>query len=68
MSVNEILSEAKELKLSEKYLIIENLIEDIHHIDKNIEQAWIEESCERLKLFEDGKLEVVSYEEVFFEN
>jgi hypothetical protein len=41
MSVNEFLEQAHELKPVEKYLVIESLIQDLSHIDKEIEDAWI---------------------------
>jgi putative addiction module component (TIGR02574 family) len=65
MSVNEFLEQAHELKPVEKYLVIESLIQDLSHIDKEIEDAWIEESERRLKLYDEGKLKTVSMEEVF---
>lgn len=65
MSIYEFLNEAKNFEAKEKYIIIESLIQDLNHIDKEIEQAWIEESQKRLELFEAKKLETVSYEEVF---
>ncbi len=65
MGVNDILKETANLKPAEKYIIIENLIQELNQIDKNIEKAWIEESEKRLKLYENGELETVSYEEVF---
>ncbi len=65
MGVNEILDETSSLKPAEKYQIIESLIQDLNHIDEDIEKEWIKESERRLKLYEEGKLETVSYEEVF---
>lgn len=65
MGVNDILKETANLKPAEKYIIIENLIQELNQIDTSIENAWIEESEKRLKLYENGKLETLSYEEVF---
>lgn len=65
MGVNDILKETANLKPAEKYIIIENLIQELNQIDTSIEKAWIEESEKRLKLYENGKLETLSYEEVF---
>lgn len=65
MGVNEILDQTANLKPVEKYIIIENLIQDLNNIDKEIENAWIQESERRLELFEKGELETVSFEEVF---
>ncbi|WP_198305874.1 addiction module protein [Arcobacter vandammei] len=65
MGVNEILDETTKLSPSEKYLIVENLIEDLNQIDKNIEKLWIDESEKRLNLYKKGELETVSFEEAF---
>lgn len=65
MGINEILNETASLKPAEKYLVVEKLIQELNTIDEDIEQAWIEESEKRLKLYEEGKLETVSFEEVF---
>lgn len=65
MSANEILSQAINLNPQEKYLIIESLVQSLNEPDKEIEKLWIEESQKRLKLYEDGELDTVSYDEVF---
>ena len=65
MSVNDLLDQVHCLKPSEKYILIENLIQDLNHIDENIEKLWIEESSKRLNLYNKGELETVSISEVF---
>lgn len=65
MGINEIINETASLKPAEKYQLIETLIQELNHIDEDIEKEWIDESEKRLKLYEEGKLETVSYEEVF---
>ena len=65
MSVNEILNLTKQLNSKEKYLLIENLILNLHNVDKDIEELWIQESKKRLDLYDKGELETVSFEEVF---
>ena len=37
--------------------VIESLIQDLSHIDENIEKLWIEESNRRLELYNNGKLD-----------
>ena len=65
MSINDLLDQAHHLKTSEKYMLIESLIQDLNHVDENIEKLWIEESNKRLDLYNKGKLETVSMDEVF---
>lgn len=65
MGVNEVISQAMELKPQERYLIIEQLIQSLNQPDKEIEKLWIEESEKRLAAYEKGDLKTVSFEEVF---
>ena len=65
MSINDILNQAHYLKPSEKYILIESLIQDLNHNDENIENLWIEESNKRLNLYNKGELETVSIREAF---
>lgn len=65
MGVNDILKETANLKPAEEYVIVENLIQELNQIDTCIEKAWIEKSEKRLKLYENGELKTLSYEEVF---
>lgn len=65
MSSNEIIKEAINLKPQERYLIVESLINSLNLPDEQIEQTWIEESQKRLNAYKEGKLETVSYEDVF---
>lgn len=65
MGVNEVISQAMDLKPQERYLIIEQLVQSLNEPDKEIEKLWIEESQRRLDAYEKGELKTVSYEEVF---
>jgi len=65
MSSNEIIQEAINLKPQERYLIIESLIKSLNLPDEEVEQVWIKETQKRLKAYKEGKLETVSYEDVF---
>ena len=65
MSVNEILNLTKQLNNKEKYLLIDNLILNLHNINEEIENLWIDESQKRLNSYDKGELETVSFNEVF---
>ena len=65
MSANEIIQQAIDLKPQERYLIIESLVQSLNEPDKDIEKLWIEESQNRLTAYDNGKLETVSFNEVF---
>jgi putative addiction module component (TIGR02574 family) len=65
MGSNEIIKEAINLKLQERYLMIETLVKSLNNPDEEIEQSWIEESQKRLSSYKEGKLKTLSYEETF---
>jgi len=65
MSVNEIINLTNDLNEKEKYILIENLILNLNKIDKTIEKQWINESEKRLESYENGKLQTLSFKDVF---
>ncbi len=52
---------------SDKYTIIEGLLNSLDEPDKNIDEIWANEAEKRLKAYNAGKLKTLSYEEVFGE-
>ena len=67
MSYTDIVSEALELPLSDRLQIVNELVESFNPMELDVEEKWEEELMERHKLFEAGKIQTVSYEEVFGE-
>ncbi len=67
MSYTEIVSEALELPLSDRLQIVNELVESFNPMKPDVEEKWEEELMERHRLFESGKIQTVSYEEVFGE-
>ena len=65
MSKNEVLELALHLKASERFLIIDELLKSLDKPDKEIDEIWEDEALNRLKAYDDGKLETVSEEEFF---
>ena len=65
MSKNEVLELALDLKADEKFLIIDALLKSLDKPDKHIDNAWEDEAINRLKAYDEGKLEIVSEEEFF---
>lgn len=65
MGVNEIIEQALDLKASERFFIVDELMKSLDKPDEEIENAWIEESNSRLKLYDEGKLKTVSEEDFF---
>jgi putative addiction module component (TIGR02574 family) len=65
MSVREIIEQALDLKASDRFLIVDELIKSLDKPDEAIENVWVEEAQKRLQLYDEGKLETVSEEEFF---
>ncbi len=65
MRINEISEEALALSPKDRYLIIVKLNDSLNVSNSEVEKAWIEESIDRSRAYERGKLETVAYEEVF---
>ncbi len=68
MSINEILNSALELPINQRVQIVDLLTSSFNSIDKNIEQSWIDEANERLKLLNNNQSKILSYDEFFLED
>ena len=62
-----LLEKALRMTPSDKYIIIEGLLNSLDEPDKNIDEIWAIEAEKRLRAYNAGKLKTTSYEEVFGE-
>nr|WP_305775393.1 addiction module protein [Ferrovum sp.] len=53
------------LKASDRYLLLELLHTSLDKPDPEIDRVWQEEALRRVKAYDEGRLEIVSMEEVF---
>ncbi len=65
MGRNEIFEEALDLHVTEKFLLIEELLKSLDKPDIEINKVWEEEAQKRLDLYKQGKIEALSEEEFF---
>jgi putative addiction module component (TIGR02574 family) len=65
MSTAEVMEMALRLKASERYELLEMLQKSLDKPDPEIDRVWIGEAERRLQAYREGKLEVISMEEVF---
>ena len=65
MTTKSLISEALNLKPAERFIVIEALIKSLDVPDPQIEEAWAKEAEKRLKAYDAGKLETVSFEDMF---
>jgi len=68
MSNQEIISQALNLPLAERLLIVNELVESFNPMNSDVEEQWKVELLKREKLLKAGKLKTVSYEEFFGED
>jgi len=67
-SAKSILEKAIRMTPSDKYIIIEGLLNSLDEPDKDIDEIWAIEAEKRLKAYNAGKLKTLSFEEVFGED
>jgi putative addiction module component (TIGR02574 family) len=65
MSNQEIISQALNLPLADRILIVNELVESFNPMNPNVEEQWKVELLKREKLLKTGELKTVSYEEFF---
>ena len=65
MSNQEIISQALNLPLADRLLIVNELVESFNPMNPNVEEQWKVELLKREKLLKSGELKTVSYEEFF---
>ena len=65
MSTADIVAQALKLKASERFALLEILQQSLNKSDPEIDKIWQEEALRRLQAYREGRLEVVSMEEVF---
>jgi len=60
-----LISEVLHLKPAEKFIFIEALIKSLDVPDPGIEESWTIEAEKRLKVYKAGKLQTISFEDMF---
>ena len=65
ISTKELISEALQLKPAERFIIIEALIKSLDVPDPEIAETWAIEAEKRLKAYKSGKLDTISFEDMF---
>ena len=66
-STKKLISEVLQLKPAEKFIIIEALIKSLDVPNPEIEKIWAIEAEKRLQAYKEGKLETISFENMFGE-
>lgn len=62
-----VISDALHLKPAERFVVIEALIRSLDMPNPQIEKIWAKEAQRRLMAYKKGKLQTVSFEDMFGE-
>jgi len=65
LSTKTLISELLHLKPAERFIVIEVLIRSLDVPDPEIEKSWAIEAEKRLAAYKAGKLETISFEDMF---
>lgn len=65
MNSQQLLNEALQLKASEKFSIIDALLNSLDKPDSEVNEAWSAEADKRLTAYREGRLKGVPMEEIF---
>mgnify|MGYP001170398210 CR=1 FL=1 len=64
-STKKLISDAMQLKPAEKYIVIEALVHSLDNPDPKLAELWAIEAEKRLAAYKEGKLETISFTEMF---
>jgi len=65
MSNTEVLEQALKLRPSEKFLVVEGLLNSLDEPDAELDEIWAIEAEKRLAAYRAGRIRAVPAEEVF---
>lgn len=65
MGKHEIIDMALQLKAAERYEVAEKIMQSLDKSDPEIDKVWAEESLHRSKACDEGRMNTVSFDEVF---
>ncbi len=65
MNSQQLLTEALQLKASEKFSIIDALLNSLDKPDSEVNEVWNAEADKRLTAYREGRLKGVPMEEIF---
>ncbi len=68
MNTQQIVTQALQLKATEKISVIESLLNSLDQPDAKIEEIWNTEAENRLLAYREGRLKGISMEQIFTDN
>lgn len=65
MGKQEIIELALQLKATERYEVVEKIMQSLDKPDAEIDRVWAEEASRRARACDEGRMKTVSFEDVF---
>ncbi len=65
MNSAEILNEVINLKTTERFMIVEEILKSLDEPDAKLDKIWLDEAQKRLNAYRNGKVKVIPMEEIF---
>ncbi|MDO8925370.1 MAG: addiction module protein [Sideroxyarcus sp.] len=65
MGKSEIIDMALQLKASERYEVVEQIMQSLDKSDPEVDHVWAEEALQRAKACDDGRMKTLPFEAVF---
>ncbi len=65
MKTKDLIAEISDLPIEQRARIADQILQSLNATDPDIESAWIQEVEERVKEYEEGKVELIPAREVF---
>lgn len=65
MGKHEIIGMALQLKAEERYEVAETILQSLDKPDADIDRVWAQEALRRAQACDDGRMNTVSFEEIF---
>ena len=65
MGKSEIIDMALQLKASERYEVVEKIMQSLDKSDPEVDRVWADEAMHRARACDDGSMETIPFEAVF---
>lgn len=65
MGKHEIIDMALQLKVAERYEVVEKIMQSLDKSDPELDKVWAEEALHRARACDEGRMKTLPFEEVF---
>lgn len=65
MGTDQLLEQALKLRAEDRFILVEGILKSLDESDPSLDAVWADEAERRIQAFREGRLEVISMDEVF---